>query len=260
MHDMLTNNVEGLVVVLDDLTEIKAREAQLNQVRKFVPMGNIENIRSDQLSNMKVEVREITSLFCDVRGFTTFSENLEPEDLMRVINRYLSLASDAVNLYEGIVDKYMGDAVTGLFNTQLNPQEDHAVRCVRAAMSMVFDLRAQHEVMPEDQRLFYGTGIHTGPAVLGNIGGGGREEFSAMGEAMELSKVLQENAGPGEVIISEATYAYVEDMFECEQIVPEKTKGYEIPIAYRVVRRKKGGMTGPLMLDPELMALLEDND
>ncbi|MEM6283368.1 MAG: GAF domain-containing protein [Chloroflexota bacterium] len=260
LHDERDGSVEGIVIVLDDLTEIKERQAQLEQVRNFVPMGNIENIKSETLSNMKVEVREITALFCDVRGFTTFSENLEPEDLMRVINRYLSLASDAINLYEGIVDKYMGDAVTGLFNTQLNPQEDHAVRCVRAAMSMVFDLKAQHEVMPEDQRLFYGTGIHTGPAVLGNTGGGGREEFSAMGEAMEICKVLQENAGPGEVIISEKTYEYVQDMFECEEIVPEKTKGYEIALAYRVVRRKKGTMTGPLMLDPELMALLEDND
>ncbi|MEO1443184.1 MAG: GAF domain-containing protein, partial [Chloroflexota bacterium] len=257
LHDERDGHVEGIVIVLDDLTDIKAQQAQLEQVRNFVPMGNIENIKSEQLSNMKVEVREITSLFCDVRGFTSFSENLEPEDLMRVINRYLSLASDAINLYEGIVDKYMGDAVTGLFNTQLNPQEDHAVRCVRAAMSMVFDLKAQHEVMPEDQRLFYGTGIHTGPAVLGNIGGGGREEFSAMGEAMEISKVLQENAGPGEVVISVKTYEYVQDMFECEEIVPEKTKDYEIPLAYRVVRRKKGTMTGPLMLDPELMALFE---
>lgn len=260
LHDIRDDSVQGVAIVLDDLTEMKAREAQLNQVRKFVPMGNIENIRPEQLSNMQVEVREITAMFCDVRGFTSFSENVEPEELMRVINRYLSLASDAVNLYEGIVDKYMGDAVTGLFNTQLNPQEDHAVRCVRAAMSMVYDLKAEHEVMPEGQRLFYGTGIHTGPAVLGNVGGSGREEFSAIGEAMEISKALQENAGKGEVIISEQTYEYVKHMFDCEEIVPEKTKGFDIQKAYKVLQRKKGGMTGPLMLDPDLMALLEDQD
>lgn len=259
LHDIRDGSAQGVAVVLDDLTEMKARESQLAQARKFVPMGNIENIRPEQLSNMQVEVREITAIFCDVRGFTRFSENLEPEDLMRVINRYLSLASDAINLYEGIVDKYMGDAVTGLFNTQLNPQDDHATRCVRAAMSMIYDLKAQHEVMPEHQRLFYGTGIHTGPAVLGNVGGGGREEFSALGEAMEISKALQENAGKGEIIISEATYKHVEDMFDCEPFTPQKTKGYDIPVAYRVKQLKKG-VTGPLMLDPELLALLEDDD
>jgi adenylate cyclase len=260
LHDMRTGDVQGVACVLDDLTDIKAREAQLNQVRKVVPMGNIESIRPEQILEMKTEVREITAMFCDVRGFTNFSEKLEPEDLMRVINHYLSLASDAVNFYEGIVDKYMGDAVTGLFNTQLNPQEDHAARCVRAALNIVYDLKAQHEVMPEDQRLFYGTGIHTGPAVLGNVGGAGRLEFSALGEAMEVCKVLQENAGKGEIIISEQTYAYVKDMFECEAFIPEKTKGFEIARAFRVLGRKKGRMTGPLVLDPELMALLEDQE
>ena len=67
-------------------------------------------------------------LFADVRGFTTFSEQLEPERLMEIINKYMSVASDAINLFEGVVDKYMGDAVTGLFNTPLNPQADHALR------------------------------------------------------------------------------------------------------------------------------------
>jgi adenylate cyclase len=130
------------------------------QVRRYVPMAGLDRIRAADLEHIQVEAREVTAIFCDVRGFTSFSEKLQPEDLMRVINRYLSLASDAVNLYEGIVDKYMGDAVTGLYNTQLNPQEDHAIRCVRAALSLVSDLYAQHEVLPEDQRLFYGIGIH----------------------------------------------------------------------------------------------------
>ena len=127
-------------------------------------------------------------------------------------------------------------------------------------MNMVFDLYALHEVLPEDHRLFYGTGIHTGPAVLGNVGGGGREEFSAMGEAMEISKLLQENAGPGEIIISEQTYEIVKDAFECEEIVPQKTKNFDINTAYKVIKRKKGAVSGPLMLDPELLALLDDDD
>jgi class 3 adenylate cyclase len=126
-------------------------------------------------------------------------------------------------------------------------------------MNMVMDLYALHEVLPEEQRLFYGTGIHSGPAVLGNVGGSGREEFSAMGEAMEVCKVLQENAGPGEIIISKETYALVEEVFECEQIEPRKTKGYDIDVMYKVVSRKKGQNTGPLMLDPELLALLGDD-
>lgn len=258
LHDIRDNSVQGLALVLDDLTDLKARESQLATVRRYVPFAGIDTLKADDLANIQVEVREITAIFCDVRGFTTFSEKLQPEDLMRVINRYLSLASDAINFYEGIVDKYMGDAVTGLFNTQLNPQEDHAARCVRAAMNLVFDLYALHEVLPEDQRLFYGTGIHTGAAVLGNVGGSGREEFSAMGDAMEISKLLQENAGPGEIIISEETYERVKDQFECEAITPKKTKNYVIHVAYKVLRRKKSTGTSNF-IDPELLALLGDN-
>ena len=67
--------------------------------------------------------------------------------LMEIINKYLSLAADAISFYKGVVDKFMGDAVTGLFNTQLNPQEDHALLSVRAAMGLMSDLRALHEVL-----------------------------------------------------------------------------------------------------------------
>lgn len=249
---------QGLALVLDDMTEQKAREATLAEVRRYLPPALVENIRS--LDNVSVigQEREITSISTDVRGFTTFSEKLPPEELMKIINQYLSVASDAINLYEGIVDKYMGDAVTGLYNTQLNPQEDHAVRAVRAAWSVIYDLYALHEVLPDEQRLYYGIGIHTGPAFLGNVGSEDRKEFTAIGEATTISKILESNAGPGEIIISPATYERVKDLFECEERVPTKTKGEDIPLVYKVLKRKKGMNTGALFLDPELADLLKD--
>jgi len=251
---------QGLALVLDDMTEQKAREATLAEVRRYLPPALVENIRSMDNVNVIGQEREITSISTDVRGFTTFSEMLPPEELMKIINQYLSVASDAINLYEGIVDKYMGDAVTGLYNTQLNPQDDHAVRAVRAAMSVIYDLYALHEVLPDDQRLFYGIGIHTGPAFLGNVGSDDRKEFTAIGEATTISKILESMAGPGEVIISPATYAHVKDMFDCEERKPseDKTKGENIPLVYKILKRKKGVNTGALFLDPELADLLKD--
>lgn len=254
-------NLEGLALVLDDLTEQKMREETLAEVRRYLPLALVENIRSIDDVNVSGQEREITSISTDVRGFTTFSERLPPEQLMEIINKYLSVASDAINLYEGIVDKYMGDAVTGLFNTQLNPQEDHAVRAVRAAMSIIYDLYALHEILPEDQRLYYGIGVHTGPAFLGNVGSEDRKEFTALGEATTISKILEGNAGPGEVIISPATYEHVKAFFECEERVPDqaKTKGRDdITLVYKVVGRKKGAHTGQLFVDPELAELLKD--
>lgn len=253
-------NEQGIALVIDDLTEQKARESQLAEVSRFLPLALIENIRSIEDLNISGQERTITMIATDVRGFTRFSENLQPEELMTIINQYLSVASDGINLHNGIVDKYMGDAVTGLFNTQLNPQEDdHAVRAVRAAMNIIYDLHALHEVLPESQRLFFGIGIHTGSAYLGNVGSPDRKEFSALGDAYTISKILESNAGPGEVLISPNTYEHIKDLFECEPVVPEKNKGREdLTLAYKVVRRKKGITTGALVLDPEIAELLKD--
>lgn len=250
------HDTQGVAMVIDDLTEYKKSQSQLVEVRRYLPEALVRNMATLDITKIESQEREITAMFADVRGFTSFSENLEPEDLMRVINKYLSIASDSIGLFEGIVDKYMGDAVTGLWNTQLNPQLDHPNRAVQAAMQLVLDLHAMHEVLPENERLFYGIGIHTGEAVLGNVGSKGRKEFTALGDATDVCKYLQEQAGPGEVIISQATFESVSDIWECErctEIVRQK-KGYEDVIFYRVLKRKKGSSTA--LIDDELLALL----
>lgn len=254
------NGTQGIAMVIDDMTEQKKSESQLVEVRRYLPEALVRNMATLDMTQIESQEREITAMFADVRGFTTFSENLAPDELMRIINKYLTIASDSIGLFEGIVDKYMGDAVTGLWNTQLNPQLDHAHRAVQAAMQLVLDLHALHEVLPEDERLFYGIGVHTGPAVLGNVGGMGRREFSALGEASDVCKFLQEQAGAGEVIISHATFACVSDIWECEllQEVVRPKKGYEDIKCYRVINRKKG--TSTALIDDELLALLANEE
>lgn len=226
---------QGVAMVLDDLTEQHEREAQLAEVRRYLPPALVQNLRSEDLATLGGTEREITMLFADVRGFTSFSENLEPERLMTIINHYLSVASDAINLYEGVVEKYIGDAVNGLFNTQLNPQTDHSVRAVRAALKMKQDVLALHQVLPFEEQLEFGIGIHTGFAVLGNVGSTERREFTAIGDAIDLSKLLQENASRGEILLSETTYQQVAAYFDCEPLTPRKTKGRaDLTVMYRV--------------------------
>src|SRR5258708_11616317 len=136
---------QGVAIVVDDLTEIKQRQEQLRVVRFYLPPEMVDNIKTiDELEFGGVE-REVSILFCDVRGFTTFSETLEPEELMQTINQYLTVSSNAIQAQEGIIDKFMGDAVVGLFNTQLNPQEDHAVRALRAAITMSDQVLGLHK-------------------------------------------------------------------------------------------------------------------
>jgi len=225
---------------VDDLTAIKQREATLNVVRTYLSPRLVRHIQSIDDLGLSGDEREVSIIFADVRGFTTFSEHLPPEELMTVITRYLTVASDAIELHDGIIDKYMGDAVVGLFNTQLNPQSDHAVRAVRAALSMAYDVRALHEVLPSEQRLGYGIGIDTGSAMLGNVGSPSRKEFTAIGQPFNFAKLLQENAQAGQIIISERTFEQIQDVFECEALRPHKTKGYAgFRVMYRVLRVKK---------------------
>jgi class 3 adenylate cyclase len=225
----------GMALVVDDLTEIKKRDATLSVVRTYLPPSLVRNIQSIDSLGLGGDEREISVIFADVRGFTTFSEQLDPEQLMTVISQYLTVSSDAIELYDGIIDKYMGDAVAGLFNTQLNPQEDHAVRAVRAALSMAYDVRALHEVLPSEQR-----GVDTGTAMLGNVGSPSRKEFTAIGLPFNFAKLLQENALAGEIIISHRTYDRVKDVFTTEALEPRKVKGYtDFRVMYRVTGVKK---------------------
>jgi class 3 adenylate cyclase len=230
----------GMAIVVDDLTEIKKRDATLSVVRTYLPPSLVHNIQSIDNLGLSGDEREISVIFADVRGFTTFSEQLAPEQLMAVISQYLTVSSDAIELYDGIIDKYMGDAVVGLFNTQLNPQEDHAVRAVRAALSMAYDVRALHEVLPPEQRLFYGIGVDTGVAVLGNVGSPSRKEFTAIGMPFNFAKLMQENALAGEIIISQNTYNLVKNIFVAEPLEPRKVKDYtNFRVMYRVTGVKR---------------------
>ena len=216
--DAESQRLIGVAIVIDDLTEFKKHEETINVVNTYLSEEMVQQIEDLDNLGLGGESREISAIFADVRGFTSFSEDLEPEELMTVINQYLSVSSDAITVSDGIIDKFMGDAVLGLFNTQLNPQKDHAVRCVAAAVMMQRDVQELHTGLPAEQRLRYGIGIHTGPVTIGNIGSPSRKEFTAIGEAVDFAKKLQECAQGGEIVISPQTYALVKHRLECEAV------------------------------------------
>ena len=232
---------QGAAMVLDDLTEEREREARLRQARSYLPLALVDNLRSEDIASMGGQERTITVMVADVRGFTSFSEHLQPEDLMQIINRYLSLASDAINAHDGIVDKYIGDAVSALFNTPLNPQPNHTLRAVLAALDVHEAVSGLHPSLPEEQRLRFGIGIHTGQAVLGNIGASDRREFSAIGDAVDLARLLQANAGRGEIMLSAAAKAQVDAFVLTEPATPTKTGDRaDFTEIYRVLGRREG--------------------
>ena len=210
----------GVAMVLNDISETK----RLESVRRYLPPALVDQVR-DLDAAQRPQRRVISVLFADVRGFSTFSENLEPETLIEIINGYFTQAVSAISYYGGLTDKFMGDAVMALYNTPLNPQEDHVERAIRTALMIQNNMIAHHMDMPADKRLYFGTGIHVGEAVVGNVGSALRKDYSAIGDAVNLAKRVQETARPGQILLSSEAYERARDWVIVEAMNPMRVKG-----------------------------------
>ncbi len=227
-------STRGVAVVMDDLTEKHRLEAQRRLFERMVSPAVIQQLDPDSLQ-LGGHRTVITTLFADIRGFTTFSEATDPETLVRVLNRYLAAAAEAVLAEEGTIDKFLGDAVMAWFNAPV-PQPDHTLRAVRAALAMQRSVTELHRQMIPAFRLLLGIGIHCGEALLGLIGTQRRLEYTAIGDSVNIAKRLQENAAPGEVLVSRAVAEAVRGAVRLEPVPPVRAEGMGTPIqAFRVL-------------------------
>jgi adenylate cyclase len=148
---------------------------------------------------------EATILFTDVRGFTAFSETRDPEKIVGDLNEYFGIATELVLEYGGYVDKFIGDAVLGVFGVPIF-HTDHAERAVKAAVAMQkkFQQRADDNSNPLLSRI--GIGINTGVVVSGNLGSQVKMEYTVIGDTVNVASRLNRLAGSGEIIISKSIY------------------------------------------------------
>jgi len=166
----------------------------------------------------------VSALFADIRGFTSFSEKLRPENVVEVLNSYLALAVDAILTQEGTLDKFMGDAVMAIFNAPL-PQPDCTLRAVKAALAMQQAIAKYNAQAGNNHNLNFGIGIHYGPAVVGNIGTAQQMNYTAIGDTINLAKRLQENAQGGQILLSQDAYATVKNAVTVKELGPLVVKG-----------------------------------
>ncbi len=198
--------IEGAAIVVDDLTEIKRRDATLEVVRRYLPPAMIDNIQSLDGLGLGGERRVITTMFVESRPLSSFPEALRPQELMERLNLYLTVGSEAIHKQNGVIDKFMGSEIMGLFNTQLNPAQDHAWQAVLAALKIAGDFLALALTLGEEPIPRFRIGMHTGVATVGNVGSPLRRDFTALGDTVNLAKRLEEHAAPGQIIISEDCY------------------------------------------------------
>jgi len=181
------------------------------------------------------EEHEVTVAFADVRGFTSLSEKIPPEELFRALNIYLSVIIKAVLKYGGMINKFGGDSVMAIWNVPMD-SEGHALLATKASVSAqraVRELQARETALP---KMEFGVGINTGKAMAGNTGSEDRLEYSVIGDAVNTSARLASATPGGKVWISVSTFKQVEGYITAKQLDPIAAKGKrELVKAYEVV-------------------------
>jgi adenylate cyclase len=187
--------------------------------------------------------KNLTVMFSDIRGFTTISEGLTPEQLVHLLNEYLTAMTDIVFKYEGLLDKYIGDAIMAVWGDPID-QPDHPLRACRTALEMMETLKTLQVKWAAEgwPRIDIGIGINTGDMTVGNMGSLMRFDYTVMGDMVNLSSRLEGiNKEYGtHIVISEFTYKVVNDQMFCRELDSVRVKGKKLPVKiYELLAEKK---------------------
>jgi adenylate cyclase len=214
-------------------------ESEKRKIRKtfsqYLSPGVIELIEKDPEKYIRTggEMKELTILFSDIRGFTTISEKLTPDELVQLLNEYFGQMTEIVFATNGTLDKYIGDAIMAFWGSPY-PQEDHAFRSCSCALQMVSGLAKLNEKLKSSGRppIGIGIGLNTGQVNVGNMGSARRLSWTVMGDNVNLASRLEGITKQYHVqlIISEATYRHVASQFVCRELDKIRVKGKTQPV------------------------------
>lgn len=196
------------------LAEIMRRRRVVGVFKQYVAPQVVDKISRDKDFELVIggENRHIAVLFVDIRGFTTMSESLKPEEVVEILNEYLGLTTKAIFDNGGTLDKFVGDATMAVFNAPFD-LDDYIFRAVATA----WDMQAGAEAIAEKFRerygksVSFGIGVNCGNAVVGNIGCDFRMDYTAIGDTVNTAARLESNAKPGQILISKDVYEAVKE-------------------------------------------------
>ncbi len=200
---------------------------------RYVSPDVIDEILSDPEKNyLKTDKREISVLFSDIRGFTSMSEKMKPEQVVEILNEHFEVMSEIILKNRGTLDKFVGDEIMALFGAPIY-SESHALKAIKTGLEMQ---EAQAELAKKWKKKFgqdvqIGIGINTGPMIVGNIGCSKRTDYTVIGDSVNTAARLCGAAKPGEVLITENTRAEVKKLIEVKEKEPLTAKGKSKPLS-----------------------------
>jgi len=202
-------------------------------------------VENPDLLKLGGERKVLTAFFSDIAGFSSISEKLSPDDLVELLNRYLTEMTDIIMKYRGTVDKFEGDAIIAFYGAPV-PFEDHAVKACLASLEMQDRLRSLRSQWKQEGRpeLFVRMGLNTGPMVVGNMGSESRMDYTMMGDSVNLASRLEgANKQYGtHLMISETTYQSVREAVEARKLDVIQVVGKAEPVTVYELLARKGEM------------------
>lgn len=211
------------------LAEILRRRKVMNAFKKYVAPQVVEEIskQGDFKIVLGGENRHVAVLFVDIRGFTPMSESLQPEQVVEILNEYLSLTTGAIFKNGGTLDKFIGDATMAVFNAPFD-LDDYIYRAVCTALDIAAGSEELEKKLMErfGKSVSFGIGVNCGPAVVGNIGCDFRMDYTAIGDTVNTAARLESNAKRGQILISKDVYDALEGRIDATEIgvIPLKGK------------------------------------
>ncbi len=226
--------------VVDEFKRLHAAVVEQTTSRKtlasFVPQQLADRLAAHPEMAIEPQEVEVSVLFSDIRGFSALAERLSARDVAEVVGKHLSAMAEVVLSHGGMIDKFQGDAVMVVFGAP-EPTLDHAERALLCAIAMQV---RQSELNlegwgPDVPELGVGIGVNTGSVIAGTVGGGGRLEYTVVGDAVNIAQRLQSEAEGGEIVAAASTVAAAPGV-PSESIGPRHVKGREEPVeVFRVV-------------------------
>jgi class 3 adenylate cyclase/DNA-binding NarL/FixJ family response regulator len=227
----------GASSAVDEIKRLHAAATSARALRSFVPSQLADRLTASPSEAVQAEELVVTVLFSDIRGFSTLAEQLPAREVADIMTRHLSAMAEVVLDHGGTIEKFTGDGVMAVFGAP-DPLPDHAERALICALAMQArqqELNHEGEVS-ELPPLGMGIGVNTGTVVAGTVGGGGRLEYTVVGDAVNLAQRLQAEAQAGEVLATAATLQEAPGVAS-EPAGARQVKGRREPVeAFRVVR------------------------
>jgi len=228
----------------DIFVTTQKRKEMRDMLQRYLSYNIVDELLNDpskiQLGGTR---QKVSVLFSDISGFTRMLSVTEPERVIKVLNEYLTEMTEIIFRYEGMVDKFVGDAVIGIFGA-LKTSPGDTYRAVKAAMSMQERLVELQKKWKENinEIIEARIAVNTGEVILGNIGSPQRMDYSAIGDTVNTASRLQAIAEIGKVIISSSTYRELEKKVHVKQLGEVTLKGKTQPIeVYEVLRLEEEG-------------------